>query len=31
MLLQAMPAPSMPKVQNLHREAQVLIEQAVLQ
>jgi hypothetical protein len=30
-LLQAMPAPSMPEVQNLHREAQTLIEQAAMQ
>jgi hypothetical protein len=30
-LLRAMPAPSMPKAQNLHREAQALIEQAVVQ
>jgi hypothetical protein len=26
MLLRAMPAPSMPEAQNLHREAQALIE-----
>jgi hypothetical protein len=31
MLLQDMPAPSTPKAQNLHREAHVLIEQAVVQ
>jgi hypothetical protein len=30
-LLRAMPAPSMPKAQNLHREAQALIEQAAVQ
>jgi hypothetical protein len=30
-LLRAMPAPSMSEVQNLHREAQVLIEQAAVQ
>jgi hypothetical protein len=30
-LLWAMPAPSMPEVRNLHREAQALIEQAVVQ
>jgi hypothetical protein len=30
-LLQAMPAPSTPEAQNLHREAQALIEQAVVQ
>jgi hypothetical protein len=30
-LLRAMPAPSTPEVQNLHREAQVLIEQAGVQ
>jgi hypothetical protein len=30
-LLRAMPAPSMPEAQNLHREAQVLIEQATVQ
>jgi hypothetical protein len=31
MLLRAMPAPSMPEARNLHREAQALIEQAVMQ
>jgi hypothetical protein len=31
MLLRAMPAPSTPEAQNLHREAQTLIEQAVVQ
>jgi hypothetical protein len=30
-LLRAMPAPSMPEARNLHREAQVLIEQAAVQ
>jgi hypothetical protein len=30
-LLRAMPAPSTPEARNLHREAQVLIEQAVVQ
>jgi hypothetical protein len=30
-LLRAMPAPSMPEAQNLHREAQELIEQAAVQ
>jgi hypothetical protein len=30
-LLRAMPAPSMPEVRNLHREAQVLIKQAIVQ
>jgi hypothetical protein len=30
-LLRAMPAPSTPKAQNLHREAQALIEQAAVQ
>jgi hypothetical protein len=30
-LLQTMPAPSTPEVRNLHREAQALIEQAVVQ
>jgi hypothetical protein len=30
-LLQAMPAPSMPEVRNLHREAQALIEQVAVQ
>jgi hypothetical protein len=30
-LLRAMPAPSMPEAWNLHREAQALIEQAVVQ
>jgi hypothetical protein len=30
-LLQAMPAPSTPEAQNLHHEAQVLIEQAAVQ
>jgi hypothetical protein len=30
-LLRAMPAPSTPEAQNLHREAQALIEQAVVQ
>jgi hypothetical protein len=30
-LLRAMPAPSTPKALNLHREAQALIEQAVVQ
>jgi hypothetical protein len=30
-LLRAMPAPSTPEVRNLHREAQALIEQAVVQ
>jgi hypothetical protein len=30
-LLRAMPAPSTPKARNLHREAQVLIEQAAVQ
>jgi hypothetical protein len=30
-LLRAMPAPSMPQAQNLHREAQALIEQATVQ
>jgi hypothetical protein len=30
-LLRAMPAPSTPEAQNLHREAQVLIEQATVQ
>jgi hypothetical protein len=30
-LLQAMPAPSTPEARNLHREAQALIEQAVVQ
>jgi hypothetical protein len=30
-LLRAMPAPSTPEAQNLHREAQVLIEQAAVQ
>jgi hypothetical protein len=30
MLLRAMPAPSMPEAQNLHREAQALIEQAAV-
>jgi hypothetical protein len=30
-LLRAMPAPSTPEVQNLHREAQALIEQAAVQ
>jgi hypothetical protein len=30
-LLRAMPAPSTPKARNLHREAQALIEQAVVQ
>jgi hypothetical protein len=30
-LLRAMPAPSMPEAQNLHREAQALIEQAAVQ
>jgi hypothetical protein len=29
-LLRAMPAPSMPEAQNLHYEAQALIEQAVV-
>jgi hypothetical protein len=29
-LLQAMPAPSTPEAQNLHREAQALIEQVAL-
>jgi hypothetical protein len=31
MLLRAMPAPSTPEAQNLHREAQALIEQAAMQ
>jgi cell envelope opacity-associated protein A len=31
MLLRAMPAPSTPKARNLHREAQVLNEQAAVQ
>jgi hypothetical protein len=31
MLLRAVPAPSTPKAQNLHREAQALIEQAAVQ
>jgi hypothetical protein len=31
MLLRAMPAPSTPEARNLHREAQVLIEQATVQ
>jgi hypothetical protein len=31
MLLRAMPAPSTPEARNLHREAQALIEQAVMQ
>jgi hypothetical protein len=31
MLLRAMPAPSTPEAQNLHREVQTLIEQAVVQ
>jgi hypothetical protein len=30
-LLRAMPAPSMPEARNLHREAQVLIEQEAVQ
>jgi hypothetical protein len=30
-LLRAMPAPSTPEAQNLHREVQALIEQAVVQ
>jgi hypothetical protein len=30
-LLRAMPTPSTPKVRNLHREAQALIEQAAVQ
>jgi hypothetical protein len=30
-LLQAMPAPSTPEARNLHREAQALIEQVVVQ
>jgi hypothetical protein len=30
-LLRAMPAPSTPEAQNLHREAQALIEQAAVQ
>jgi hypothetical protein len=30
-LLRAMPAPSTPEARNLHREAQVLIEQAAVQ
>jgi hypothetical protein len=30
MLLRAMPAPSTPEARNLHREAQALIEQAVV-
>jgi hypothetical protein len=30
MLLRAMPAPSTPKAQNLHHEAQALIEQAAM-
>jgi hypothetical protein len=30
-LLRAMPAPSTPEARNLHREAQVLVEQAVVQ
>jgi hypothetical protein len=30
-LLRAMPAPSTPEARNLHREVQVLIEQAVIQ
>jgi hypothetical protein len=30
-LLRAMPAPSTPEARNLHREAQALIEQAVVQ
>jgi hypothetical protein len=30
-LLWAMPAPSTPEARNLHREAQVLIEQAAIQ
>jgi hypothetical protein len=30
-LLRAMPAPSSPEARNLHREAQALIEQAVVQ
>jgi hypothetical protein len=30
-LLRAMPAPSTPEAQNLHREAHALIEQAVVQ
>jgi hypothetical protein len=30
-LLRAMPAPSTPEAQNLHREAQGLIEQAAVQ
>jgi hypothetical protein len=30
-LLRAMPAPSTPKAQNLHREVQALIEQAAVQ
>jgi hypothetical protein len=30
-LLRAMPAPSTPEARNLHREAQTLIEQAVVQ
>jgi hypothetical protein len=31
MLLRAMPSPSTPEARNLHREAQALIEQAVVQ
>jgi hypothetical protein len=31
MLLRAMPAPLTPEAQNLHREAQALIEQAAMQ
>jgi hypothetical protein len=31
MLLRAMPAPSTPEARNLHREAQALIKQAVVQ
>jgi hypothetical protein len=31
MLLRAMPTPSTPKAQNLHREAQTLIEQVAVQ
>jgi hypothetical protein len=30
-LLRAMPAPSTPEAQNLHREAQALVEQAAVQ
>jgi hypothetical protein len=30
-LLRAVPAPSTPEVQNLHHEAQALIEQAAVQ